>query len=58
MSRNTFFLDAIIVESGIIQNGALNPRNVGNVIVHFFLKTQPNFLRFALLMVPSQLLRN
>ncbi len=57
MSRNTFFLDVITVESGIIQKKSLNPRNVGNVIVHFSLKIQLNFLKFAVLKVPSQLLR-
>ena len=47
MVKNSFFLDAIIVESGIILKQLLKPRNVGNVIIHLHSEIQLNSLKFV-----------
>jgi hypothetical protein len=57
MDRNTFFIDALFVVNGIIQEELLNQRSAGNVTIPFYLKIQQNSHKFVQSMVPFQLLR-
>ncbi len=58
MDRNSFFLDVIIAESGIIQIELLKQKSAGSATTHFNSKIQQNFHRFVQLKMQFLLSRN